>query len=75
MRRPSVANQLREDLAREVEALSTSERIDLALRLGDESLELLAAQGGISTAEAKREREAIKQAGRRSSRCIGALTA
>jgi hypothetical protein len=75
MRRASIANELRAELAREVDALSPSDRVELALKLGVESLELLAAQAGISIEEAQRSRDARKQTGRRQSGCVAALLA
>lgn len=75
MRRASIANELRAELAREVDALSPGDRVELALKLGVESLELLATQAGISIEEAQRSRDASKQAGRRRSGCVAARLA
>ncbi len=75
MRRVSIANKLRAELAREVDALSPGDRVALALELGTESLELLATQAGTSVEEAQRSRDAGKQAGRRRSGCVAALLA
>jgi hypothetical protein len=59
MRRASIANELRAELAREVDALSPSDRVELALKLG----------------VAQRSRDARKQTGRRQSGCVAALLA
>jgi hypothetical protein len=69
----SVADELgREDIAR-VLALSPEERIDLALRLGDEALETYATARAIARDEALRELRRNARKGRRYSRCIAEL--
>jgi hypothetical protein len=75
MRRPSVADALRDAQRAQVAALPPGERVLLALELGSRSLDLYCARSGLSRQEALRAREVRKQARRRRSRCIEALRA
>ena len=65
----SVADILRLDSARRVAQLSVGERIDLALRLGDEDVALYRAAHGVTDAEARRALRRARAAGRLPSRC------
>jgi hypothetical protein len=60
----SVADRLRRQTVASVLRLSAANRIDLALRLGDEDAARLAAARGISEAEARRLIRASRQIGR-----------
>ncbi len=73
MRRHSVADDLRDMQRREVAALTPEERVELALRLGAESFEVLAARQRLSPEVARRARDREKQKHRRRSGCLEAL--
>jgi hypothetical protein len=66
----SVADDLRQRDREAVLALSPEERIDLALRLGDEDLELFCRIQGLDRREAIRVLQRRRQAGRRPSQCM-----
>ena len=73
MRRPSTADSLRETERRRVAALSASDRVELALQLGERDLTLYSQSHVISLNEARREMDQRRQARRRKSACIEAL--
>jgi hypothetical protein len=60
----SVADQLRREAAARVRELSPAQRVELALGLGEEDLELFRVAHGLSRAEALRELRRRRQAGR-----------
>jgi hypothetical protein len=66
----SVADDLRQRDREAVLKLSPEERIALALRLGDEDLELFCRAQGLDRSEAIRVLQRRRQAGRRPSRCM-----
>ena len=68
-----VAEELRRETDEAVRAMTMEERMALALRLGDEAIETLAAARGITRDEARRVLEKEKRHGRRYSRCIEEL--
>jgi hypothetical protein len=63
----SVADQLREESRRRVQAMEPAARLELALRLGDDDATLLAVTRGIPEAEARHELARRRQTGRRAS--------
>lgn len=73
MRRTSVAALLRLRQRAELGALSAGERIALALRLGDQSLDLFCAKRGIDRESALRIRRGLLQRRRRPSACLESL--
>jgi hypothetical protein len=73
MRRPSTADALRETERRRVAALSASDRVELALQLGERDLALYAQSHEIPVDAARREMDQRRQARRRRSACIEAL--
>jgi hypothetical protein len=73
MRRPSAADALRSDERKRVAALSASDRVELALRLGERDLTLYAQSRGVVLEAARREMDLRRQARRRKSACIEAL--
>jgi len=73
MRRPSAADALRNDERKRVAALSASDRVELALRLGERNLKLYAQSQGVVLEAARREMDLRRQARRRKSACIEAL--
>jgi hypothetical protein len=73
MRRPSAADALRETERRRVAALSASDRVELALQLGERDLALYAQSHDIPLDAARREMDRRRQARRRKSVCIEAL--
>jgi hypothetical protein len=73
MRRPSAADALRNDERKRVAALSASDRVELALRLGERDLKLYAQSQGVVLEAARREVDLRRQARRRKSPCIEAL--
>jgi len=73
MRRPSAADALRNDERKRVAALSASDRVELALRLGERDLKLYAQSQGVVLEAARREMDLRRQARRRKSACIEAL--
>jgi hypothetical protein len=66
----SVADELRERDREAVLKLAPEERIELALRLGDDDLELFCRFQGLERREAIRLLQRRRQAGRRYSRCM-----
>ena len=64
-----VARTLRRETLAASQSLSASERIQLALRLGDSDAALLAGARGIDVEAARRLLRAQRQAGRTRSRC------
>jgi hypothetical protein len=66
----SVADDLKEDLARQVREMPAEERVELALRLGDEDLEAFRQTHGLTHEEALRRLRLKRQQGRRYSRCM-----
>lgn len=69
----SVADLLKTKDRQAVLALSVDERIELALRLGDEDLALFCAAQGLTPEEGRRELQRRRQAGRRPCGCIEEL--
>ena len=63
----SVADALRRELHDQVARLSPAERIELALRLGDEDVQALAAARGITLDDARRVFARARALGRRPS--------
>jgi hypothetical protein len=61
----SVADELREEQRRELLALTASERVALALELGERALAIFQSASGLSREEALRELERRRQHGRR----------
>jgi hypothetical protein len=64
----SVADDFRNESARMVAKLPMSERVALALRLGDQDVALYQAAHGISHADARRALATARHVGRRPSR-------
>ena len=64
----SIAEQLSRDVRDAVARLSAEERIDLALRLGDEAVALYSAARGVDAVTARACLASLRQAGRRRSR-------
>ena len=75
MRRPSVADQFAPAERARVAGLTPSERVALALELGERDLASYAHAHGIDRAAARRALERGRQAGRRRSACMEALLA
>jgi len=75
MRRASVADQLRIEQRREVACLCPSERVLLALKLGNASVELFRTRSGLSPEQARRALNRWRQSRRRVSACLEALLA
>ena len=75
MRRASVADELRIEQRHEVASLSPGERVLLALKLGNASVELFRAQSGLSQEEAHKALDRRRQSRRRVSACLEALLA
>ncbi|HYU32266.1 MAG TPA: hypothetical protein VEW48_08885 [Thermoanaerobaculia bacterium] len=69
----SVADDLRAELREEINRLSIDERLELALRLGEESLELFRQANGLDRETALRVLQRRRQAGRRPSKCMSEL--
>ena len=67
---PSVADRLRRDTRLKTLALSVTDRVHLALTLGDTELEFVASARRLDRSSAKRLIERRRQAGRISSRCM-----
>jgi len=63
----SVADELRQRTREATEGLSPAERVDLALRLGDEDLELFCRAQNVDRVEALRRLRTQRQKGRRPS--------
>jgi len=66
----SVADDLREEQLREMQKLTPEERIELALRLGEEGLRFFMATHGLTREEAIRQIRRQRRAGRAPSRCM-----
>ena len=66
----SVAEDLRKSDREAVLKLSIEERVELALRLGDEDLDLFCRTQGLDRETAVRVLQRRRQAGRRPSRCM-----
>lgn len=64
----SIADDLRRESARRVLEMPPAERLELALRLGDDDVALLCAARGISDADARLAFARARQHGRRVSR-------
>jgi hypothetical protein len=73
MRRPSTADALRETERQRIAALTASERVELALQLGERDLALYSQSHDVSRVAARRELDVRRQARRRKSACIEAL--
>jgi hypothetical protein len=73
MRRRSVADELVRAELESSAALSSSERVALALALGERSIADYAAAHGLDREAARKQLERERQAGRRRSACIEAL--
>lgn len=69
----SVADELRAELREELCRLSVDERLELALRLGEEGLELFRQANGLDRETAVRLLQRRKQAGRTPSKCMSEL--
>lgn len=69
----SVADDLRAELREKTRQLSTQERLDLALRLGEESLELFRQANGLDRKTAVQLLQRRRQAGRTPSKCMSEL--
>ncbi len=69
----SVADDLRAELREEINRLSVKERIELALRLGDEGIERFRQAHGLDRQTAIRLLERRRQAGRTPSKCMSEL--
>jgi len=66
----SVADELRQRDREAVMKLTPEERIELALQLGEEDLEIFCRAQGLERREAIRVLQRRRQAGRRYSRCM-----
>lgn len=66
----SVADELREEDRRAVAALTVADRLELALELGERSLEIYMAHYGVDRETALEHFRAQAQKGRRPSRCM-----
>lgn len=69
----SVADDLRDDLHKEMSRLSFRERMELALRLGERGLEIFQKASGLDRETAIRELQRQRQAGRIPCKCISDL--
>ncbi len=69
----SVADLLREEDRRDVRSMTPTERVALALALGERDLETFRAGRGLVAATATRTLERRRQAGRRPSACMAVL--
>lgn len=69
----SVADDLRAELREKALQLSVQERLDLALRLGEESLELFRQANGLDRKTAIRLLQRRRQVGRIPSKCMSEL--
>ncbi|HSN90806.1 MAG TPA: hypothetical protein VLS93_06230 [Anaeromyxobacteraceae bacterium] len=67
----SVADEIRDEGRRRERALSPAERIELALRLGEEDVEMYRTANGVTREEARLRLRRQRQVGRRPSRCAG----
>ncbi len=66
----SLANTLREEQLEEMRRMATSERLALALRLGDDDLELFSSARNIDRQKAAARLRQGRQLGRRQSHCF-----
>jgi hypothetical protein len=66
----SVADELRREDEQAIAALTVAERVQLALRLGEESLAIYMAAQGVDGDTALRDLRKRNQIGRRRSRCL-----
>ncbi len=71
--RSKIAQALRSELHERLMVLSPSERMEIALRLGENDIDLLVAARRITRTEARKEFERNRQRGRRRSACLEAL--
>ncbi len=62
-----------QSIADTLRAASPAERLELALRLGEQGLELFRQAHGLDEATARRLLERQRQTGRRPSRCLSSL--
>lgn len=69
----SVADELRNEFRDEMKRLSAEERLELALRLGEEGLELFRQANGLDRETAIRLLQRRRQAGRIPSKCMSEL--
>ena len=69
----SVLDRLRDEDRDALLALTPTQRVTVALALGERDLEAFRRARGLSRAEAARVLERQKQHGRRASRCLAAL--
>jgi dsDNA-binding SOS-regulon protein len=69
----SVADDLREELQKEVLRLSFEERMALALQLGERGLEMFCQASGLDRDAAIRELQRQRQASRTPSKCMSEL--
>jgi hypothetical protein len=69
----SVADDLRAEQQEKMRHLSVQERLDLAFRLGEESLELFRQANGLDRKTAIRLLQRRRQAGRTPSKCMSEL--
>jgi hypothetical protein len=69
----SVADDLREEFQEEVLRLPFEERMALALRLGEQGLEMFCQASGLDRHAAIRELQRQRQAGRTPSKCMSEL--
>ncbi|HEY2772658.1 MAG TPA: hypothetical protein VGK20_01270 [Candidatus Binatia bacterium] len=67
----SVADTMRRELDAEVARMSPEQRVELALRLGQEAIDTLASASGISRDEAREIFRRNNQIGRRPSKSAG----
>jgi hypothetical protein len=66
----SVADDLRAEARADDERLTSQERVELALRLGDEDLEAFRRARGLDVETARRLLQLQRQTGRQRSQCI-----
>jgi len=67
---PSVADALRSEAEAEIRSLSSSERVELALRLGDDDVEIYRAARRLDRNAAEAELRRRRQQGRQPCRCL-----
>ena len=66
----SVADDLREEQQREMQELTPDQRVQLAMRLGEEALQFFMATNHLTRDEAERRIRKQRRAGRNPSRCM-----
>lgn len=71
--RSKLAEQLREEQRQDVMKMTPEERLELALRLGEDDLQFFMSSNGLEREEAIRVLERFQQAGRKRSRCLEEL--